>query len=50
MVEFDIIILTETFDISDCKDIFTLERHNVLYNEGKYNNNGVVVIYIKNKY
>lgn len=44
--EFEMIILTETFQIHD-KNIFNIKGYNMLYNEGNLNKNDGVVVFIK---
>lgn len=44
---FDILILTETFQIYDLS-LFKINGYDVLYNQGKINKNDGVLVYIKN--
>lgn len=45
-VEFDIIILTETFQLSD-PNIFRIAGYRVLYNEGDLNKNDGIIMFVK---
>lgn len=47
--DIDCIILTETWMIH-CTDVFQLDGYCLIYNEGTYNQNDGVIIYIKNCY
>lgn len=47
--DFDCIVLTETHKIFDLS-LLNIETHNIIYNEGIYNKNDGVVIYIKKCY
>lgn len=44
--KFDILILTETFQIDEL-ELFHLSGYNCIYNEGKYNRNDGIVVYVR---
>lgn len=46
-ISFDCIVLTETWNVTDCS-LFSLENYELIYNEGNVNQNDGVIVYVRN--
>lgn len=45
--QFDVIVLTETFQGMDYRERFSIQGYRMLYNEGDFNRNDGVIVYLK---